>query len=205
MVNFFRCLILGLMIVSVGCAEGDTTVIGGPDSDSDSDSDGDSDSDSDADSDSDTDTDSDSDSDGDDPSCGGYEQFCCDSSSSQATPCDNNNLGCLYDWPSNGTSFCLQKCAPVSCTTVEGEAGAICRMAGDDTYSIGICIGTEAEQCNNTPECQSYFGVTDVECVAGITSVPICVATGCNFWSSCPSAHYCSAVDSNLCLNINML
>jgi len=78
-------------------------------------------------------------------------------------------------------------------------------MAGDDVSSIDLCIGSEAEQCNYTTECQTYFGVTDVECVAGIVSVPICVATGCNFWSSCAAAHYCSAVDGNLCLNINML
>jgi len=169
-------LLTTVLVVSVACSEGDTTIIGAPDSDADTDSDtggdADTDSDTDADADSDADTDTDTDGDGDDPYCGGLDQFCCDSGSSQPTACDAVNLGCLYGWPSSGSDFCWQTCTPTPCSSLEMETG-VCRVAGDASYSIGICVGPQAEMCDNSAQCQTYFGVANAECVAGLASVPV--------------------------------
>jgi hypothetical protein len=211
----FASFALGL----AGCASGavgtggddDNGGDGDADADTDSDadtdtgsaSDSDSDSDSDTDSDADVDSDSDTDGDVDDPDCGAADQPCCTVSSPQPTSCDSTSLTCLSGFPGSTDSYCWYGCSPLSCLTLEGESGG-CHVAGSETVTVGICIGTTAEACTNSTQCQNYFGVLTAECVAGITTEPVCVDTGCNYQSDCDAGYSCSASDA-LCLPLSMM
>jgi hypothetical protein len=205
------CLI-AVAALGTSCAEGEGDYIpkhesddaGQTDSDTDSDGDSDSDSDTDGDSDTDSDSDSDSDVDTDDPACGEEGQDCCGASSSQDVECDGSELTCLYGWPSTGDAYCWEGCNPVPCLTLEGESGE-CRVAGTSSLMVGICVGTVAEACNNSAECQWYWGVENAECVAGLAEVSVCVATGCNFQADCDYGEFCAVADGELCLPTSML
>jgi len=103
-----------------------------------------------------------------------------------------------------GDAYCWESCDPVPCLTLEGESGD-CMVAGTVDLMVGICVGTVAEACNNTAECQWYWGVSNAECVAGIAELPVCVATGCNYSADCGSGYFCSTAQSDLCLDTAML
>jgi hypothetical protein len=105
-------------------------------------------------------------------------------------------------YPNAGDAYCRHSCTPVPCTTLEGEWGS-CRVGvfAGPVY-VGLCIGTQAEMCDYSSECQSYFGVATAECISGIESVPICLDTGCNYQANCPGGHYCSSAFGDACIPI---
>ncbi len=197
-----------LAIFAAGCerATADTRILqgeddedGGADGDSDADSDGDTDADSDGDSDSDSDADADADSDADDPSCGGAGQVCCDVTSTQPDSCDSEDLVCISGYPNPGDAYCREACSPVPCTTLDGEWGDCLVGEFENQVFVGLCIGTYAEACDNTPQCQSYYGVSNAECVDGVAADPVCLETGCDYHAGCGANDYCS-VEQQACL-----
>ena len=88
--------------------------------------------------------------------------------------------------------------------TLEAEAGN-CLVIGSSDSLTGVCVGTVAEQCSSTPECQAYFAVSNAECVDGFAEVPICVATGCNYQADCDPGFFCATSDGDLCLDASLL